>query len=293
MGGDGRAGIDGAGFALHVMVPAYGPSPYLERTLASVLESADARTTVTVVDDGSPGPEVRGAVHRAGRGIEYVRNELNLGVAGAFRSCLRLSRGEYTVFLGSDDIVEPGYVAEVRRLAARYAMPAMVLPGVTVIGSAGEPAMPLGDRVKRWLAPAQEQLLAGDRLAASLLTGNWLYFPAVAWRTEVLRRYGFRQDMQTALDLDVELRMVFDGEALAWSPRPAFRYRRHEHSASSTTARSGDRFAEERQLFRWAHRRAQDLGWRRSVLAARLHPTARLHWALTRVAGMAVGRSPA
>ena len=293
MSGGGRAGVDSERFALHVMVPAYGPSPYLERTLASVLQSADARTTVTVVDDGSPGPEVETVVHRAGRGIEYVRDDLNRGVAGAFRSCLRLSRGEYTVFLGSDDIVEPCYVAEVRRLAGRYAMPAMVLPGVTVIGSAGEPAMPLGDRVKRWLAPAQEQLLAGDRLAASLLTGNWLYFPAVAWRTEVLRRYGFRQDMQTALDLDVELRMVFDGEALAWSPRPAFRYRRHEQSASSTTARSGDRFAEERQVFRWAHERAQDLGWRRSALAARVHPTARLHWALARLAGMAVGRSPA
>ena len=290
MSGDGGAGVDGDAFALHIMVPAYGPSPYLEQTLSSVLESADARTDVTVVDDGSPGPEVATVVRRTGRGVEYVRNEQNLGVAGAFRSCLRLSRGEYTVLLGSDDIVEPWYVAEVRRLAGRYAKPAMVLPGVTVIGSAGKPAMPLGDRVKRWLAPAQEQLLAGDRLAASLLTGNWTYFPAVAWRTEVLRRYGFRQDMETALDLDVELRMVFDGEALAWSPRPAFQYRRHEQSASSTTARSGHRFAEERQVFLWAQGRAQDLGWRRSVLAARLHPTSRLHWALTKVAG---GRSTA
>lgn len=41
-----------------------------------------------------------------------------------------------------------------------------------------------------------------------------------------VRRYGFRQDMQTTLDLDLdlELRMVFDGEALAGGGgRPSLR----------------------------------------------------------------------
>lgn len=267
-------------FLLHIVVPAYGKSPYLRGTLSSALVSADEATVVTVVDDGSPDDEVRQAASSAGDRVEYVRLERNLGVAGAFQACLELSRGEYTVFLGSDDVLQPTYVSEVRRLVDRHAAPTMVLPGVVVVGSSGDPVRPLADRVKKMLAPKREILLQGDRLAASLLTGNWLYFPAIAWRTQALRRYGFRQDMQTALDLDLELRIVFDGGTLAWSPAPAFTYRRHAESASSRTAKSGARFAEEGALFTWAQARARELGWPRSVLAARWHPTARLHAAL-------------
>ncbi len=280
-------------FSLHIVVPAYGDSPYLRETLASVLATADHATMVTVVDDGSPGTEVRTAASIAGDRVEYCRLERNLGIAGAFQACLALSRGDYTVFLGSDDVLEPAYVSEVRRLVDRHAAPTMVLPGVTVIGPSGSPVQPLADRVKKLLAPKQEVHLSGDRLASSLLTGNWLYFPAIAWRTQVMRRYGFRQDMQTALDLDLELRIVFDGGTLAWSPAPAFRYRRHVESASSRTAWSGDRFAEERALFSWAHVRARELGWRRSMLAARWHLTARLHAALVRASAVAAVASRA
>ncbi len=264
-------------FDLHVLVPAYGASPHLEAALVSVLGSAAERTLVTVVDDGSPGTEVQTTTSRGGSRIEYVRLERNLGVAGAFQACVERSRGEYTTLLGSDDLLDASYVTQVRRLVRTYARPTMVLPGVNVIGPDGGPLLPLADRVKRWLSPRREGLLAGDRLAASLLVGNWLYFPAIAWRTDALQRYGFRQDMQTALDLDVELRMAFDGQTLAWSPTPAFSYRRHPASFSSVTAVSGERFAEERSLFVWAESRARELGWRRSAVAARLHPTSRLH----------------
>lgn len=277
-------------FMLHVLVPAYGPSPYLLETLRSVAASADPCTVVTVVDDGSPDDGVRTAAAAAGPGVDYVRLERNFGIAGAFRACTALSQGEYTVLLGSDDLLEPHYVREVRRLVECHASPEMVLPGVTVIGSAGSRTTPLADRVKRALAPRRERLLWGDRLAASLLVGNWLYFPAIAWRTDVLREKSFRQDMQTALDLDLELRIVFDGGSLAWSPVPAFRYRRHDASASSLTALSGDRFAEERALFSWAFVRARELGWRRSALAARVHPTSRMHRAIVR-ASLARSRS--
>ncbi len=275
-------------FCIHVVVPAYGESPYLADTLRSVLAAADEQTLITVVDDGSPGEEVRVAATAAGSGVEYVRLPVNRGIAGAFQASADLSRGDYTVLLGSDDVLEPWYVQEVRGLVERHAGPAMVLPGVTVIGDKGELVVPLADRVKRLLTPRREQLLHGDRFAASLLLGNWLYFPAIAWRTATLRGYGFRQDMQTALDLDLELRIAFDGGGLAWSPSPAFRYRRHTGSASSRTAMSGDRFGEERALFAWAEGQARELGWRRSVWASYLHPTARFHAGLVRASSATV-----
>jgi hypothetical protein len=157
---------------------------------------------------------------------------------------------------------------------------------VTVVDGSGAVVRPLADRVKGVLAPhgREPRLLSGDRLVAGLLTGNWLYLPALAWRTDVLQRYGFRPDMTTALDLDTELRVLMDGGSLARDPRPAFRYRRHAASVSSRSAVAGERFAEERALYAWAAGRAAELGWRRSVLAARVQLTSRLHRALAHAA---------
>jgi GT2 family glycosyltransferase len=267
---------------LHVLIPSYGASPYLAQAIGGALAAADGTTVVTVVDDGTPGNAVEVTTRRAGAAVEYVRLESNLGIAGAFQHCVEISRGEYTVITGSDDEMTFGYVAAVRHLVAAFERPAMVLPGVRVIDEAGQEVRPLADRVKRLLSPHAQQpiIMGGDRLAASLLTGNWLYFPAMAWRTEELRAWGFRQDMTTALDLDLALRAVFSGARLAVGTEVCFSYRRHGTSVSSVEARDGRRFLEERALHRWAADEARRRHWLRSSIAGRLRITSRLHRAM-------------
>jgi glycosyltransferase involved in cell wall biosynthesis len=267
---------------LHVLVPAYGDSPYLGETLASLLAASDGSVAVTVVDDGTPDDAVQRACQAAGPEVEYVRLPVNRGVAGAFQACAERSLGAYTVIMGSDDLMEPGYPAVLRTLVSRFGDPELATTGVTVVDSRSAEVRPLPDRVKALLAPRGRdvRLLSGDRLVALLLTGNWLYFPALAWRTDVLQQHRFRPDMETVLDLDIELRVLFEGGSIAWTPQRAFRYRRHGASVSSLSAVAGERFDEERALYRWAG----ELGWRRSAVAARLQATSRLHRALAAAA---------
>ena len=267
---------------LHVLVPAYGDSPYLGETLRSVLATGAADVRLTVVDDGTPGNAVAEVCRAAGPSAEYVPLPAHVGVAGAFQACVERSQGEYTVLMGSDDVMAPDYPAVLRALIAEHGEPELATTRVNVVDGTGADVRPLPDRVKALLAPKGPgtRLLSGDRLVASLLTGNWLYFPALAWRTDALRAHGFRSDMETALDLDRELRVLFDGGSLAWTPEVAFHYRRHGASVSSRSAVSGVRFAEERDLYRWAWGRAGALGWRRSRWAARLRATSRLHGGL-------------
>jgi glycosyltransferase involved in cell wall biosynthesis len=263
---------------VHVLVPAYGPSPFLSWTLDSVLAAADDHTRVTVLDDGTPGPDVLSITAAFEGRLEYLRSPTNRGVAGSFQACVDYSGGDYTVIMGSDDLMEPWYVEEINSLAKEFSEPAMLLPAVTVVDSSGTVVTPLADRVKGWLAPrGRRQLLGGEALATRLLLGNFLYFPAMAWRTDLLRRYGFREDLETVLDLDLEMRLVFDGEQLAWSPRRSFRYRRHSASASSITAAAGGRFDEEAAVYAWSIEAAEARGWRRARRAAQLHPASRLH----------------
>jgi glycosyltransferase involved in cell wall biosynthesis len=275
---------------VHVLVPTYGPAPYLEQALRSVVAARREGVEVTVVDDGSPVPAAAAVVERLrseGHDIELVRLPENLGVAGAFNRCAELSRGDRTVIMGDDDLLEAWYVDEVRGLIARFGDVAMVMPGVTVIDAGGEVRRPMTDRVKSVLAMRRTMpvALGGQSLAASLLTGNWLYFPAIAWRTDDLRSRAFRTDMSTAMDLEVELALILDGAQIAVSRRPSFRYRRHAESVSSRTAVSGERFAEERELYAWAARECERRGWTWAAAAARLHLTSRLHGLLVRAGG--------
>jgi hypothetical protein len=269
---------------LHVLIPAYGPSPFLREAVGSVLGTGDGSVRLTVVDDGTPGPVVQDICRAAG--AEYERLPENRGVAGAFQACADRSTGDYTLIMGSDDVMGRGYPAALRELTERHARPELVTTRVRVLDAAGRESRPLPDRVKGLLGPraGRSRLLSGDRLVAGLLTGNWLYFPALAWRTDVLQRYDFRADMETALDLDLELRALFDGGSLAWSPLQEFGYRRHGASVSSLSAVGGDRFAEERAVLAWAGQRADELGWRRSSVSARVQLTSRLHRGLAAAA---------
>jgi glycosyltransferase involved in cell wall biosynthesis len=263
---------------LHVLVPAYGRSPYLADALRSVLAADEAGVRLTVVDDGTPSSVVADICREAG--VEYQRLPENLGVAGAFQACATRSTGEYTMIMGSDDLMGRGCPAALRCLAESYGRPELVTTRVMVLDGSGREVRPLPDRVKSLLGPSSARgprLLSGDRLVASLLTGNWLYFPAVAWRTDVLRRHAFRADMETALDLALELAVLFEGGSLAWSPVREFGYRRHAESVSSQSAVQGRRFEEERAVFAWAGQRAAALNWRRSSVSARLQVTSRLH----------------
>jgi len=277
--------------SVHVLIPAYGRSPYLAEAVRSVLALTGEGIELTVVDDASPGDEVAAVLAGLDAEVDYVRLPHNLGVAGAFDACTRLSRGDYTVLVGSDDVLEPWYAEELRRLVDRFGTVEMAMPRVTVIDTSGTPHLPLVDRVKGWLAPRGDapRVLGGERLAASLLTGDWLYFPALAWRTDVLQAMSFRTDMGTAMDLDLALRIVFDGGRLAVSPRPSFRYRRHAESVSSRTAVSGERFAEEQEIFARAAQRSHELHWARAERAARLHATSRLHALVTSVRARSSG----
>jgi GT2 family glycosyltransferase len=251
--------------------------------------------TLTVLDDGPADPElarwfaeVSSAAAGRGQDVRYLHNPGNLGLNRNFQRCVDLADGDLVVLLGADDRMLPGYVRAVTAAAAAVPHAAMIQPGVRVIDAAGAPVRPLGDRVKSLLALSVHgrRVVGGEQLAASLLRADWMYFPAVAFRREWLRRFGFRPGYDVVLDLDMYLRMLLAGAELVLVEEVCFEYRRHAASLSSAEASSGGRFDEEHAFFAEARALMAAHGWRRAARAADAHLTSRLH-ALVR-AGAAV-----
>jgi hypothetical protein len=173
---------------------------------------------------------------------------------------------------------------------------AMYQPGVQVIDERGEPVKTLVDEVKRRLyAPttAKEPLvLGGERLATNLLSGNWLYFPSVCWRADIVKKVNFREELSVIQDLALVIELVQRGEELAVGGTVCFQYRRHTSSLSSHEAISGARFGEAHRYFLEVADTLERHGWHKAARAARRHVSMRLH-ALSMVPGALRSRQPA
>jgi abequosyltransferase len=97
-----------------VAIPAYNRPEELAMLLESIAAQAFDSFDCLVVEDHSPrGKEIE-AVAAAAQAkhptlrLRYVSNEKNLGYDGNLRRILELSEGDFTLFMGDDDLLLPG-----------------------------------------------------------------------------------------------------------------------------------------------------------------------------------------
>jgi glycosyltransferase involved in cell wall biosynthesis len=265
---------------LDILMPFYGRVDQFRIAVESVRAQTDADWRLVIVDDVYPdvsaGEWARGLDDPR---ITYVRNQQNLGVSGNFNRCVSLIENDFAVIIGCDDVMRPEYVARIGALRSRYPVADLLQPGVSVIDQNGEPSEPLADRVKTLLRPrgARPRVLKGEELAASLLRGNWCYFPSLAWRSDRLREFGFREDRRVVQDLTLIMQIVLSGGSLVLDAEIVFDYRRHAASVSSQGGVDGSKFAEERDVFYEAADSCDALGWHRAARVARRHVPSRLN----------------
>jgi glycosyltransferase involved in cell wall biosynthesis len=262
------------------MMPFYGRFDYFRRAVESVLSQDDADWRLVIVDDVYP-DEAPGqwAASIEDERVHYIRNDSNLGVSRNYRKCVDLATSEFCVIMGCDDVMLPNYVARMHDLIARFPHASMIQPGVEVIDGDGRRTRPLADIVKDAYRPrgARPVKLHGEGLAASLLRGNWTYFPSLVWRTALVKHYGFRLDLNVVQDLAMIVEILKNDGNLILDDRVAFQYRRHATSVSARTGVDGSKFVQERTLFSEATRDFAALGWKRASRAAKHHFSSRLH----------------
>jgi glycosyltransferase involved in cell wall biosynthesis len=279
--------------ALDILVPYWGDPDLMRETVDSVLSQDRDDWRLTVVDDAYPDRQVfEWLLEMDDARVTVVRHAANVGITANYRECLARATQEHVVFLGSDDVLLPNYVAVVLDAFAAVPEAVMVQPGVRVVDETGTPSAGLADTVKqRLLRPrgTQRTVLSGESLATSLLHGNWLYWPSIAFSRKAVDEIGFRVEMPIIQDFALELDLVARGGSLVVDPAECFLYRRHIGSASSTTLVDGSRFADERTYYLMAAEQMEALGWTKAARAARARLTSRAH-ALSLLPGVVARR---
>ncbi|MGN6127612.1 MAG: glycosyltransferase [Humibacter sp.] len=265
---------------LDIFVPFWGDPALLRATVTSVLAQRNPGWRLTVIDDCYPDATIAQWFETLDDDrVSYVRNEANIGITENYRKAIRLASADHVTILGSDDLLHPNYVDVVLAALSEAPDADVVQPGVDVIDEHGRVIMPLADRVKHMLAPRGDgvTMLRGQRMATSLMRGDWLYWPSLTFRTETLRRTDFRDGLPIIQDLALLMDIAFADGSLAYTPTLAFSYRRHGKSASQRTLLDGQRFRDERRYLAEARQIAAAKGWRNTALTARVRLLSRLH----------------
>ena len=219
---------------LSIIIPIYQVEQYLPACLDSVLLPGRTDYEIVAVDDGSPDRSGAVAEEYAARfpGLIRVIHRENGGLGAARNTGIEAARGEYLLFLDSDDTLAPGAPEEMLA-ALEQGGDAILFDFVhvdeagrellTVSGSRGEGSFSLAQRPEQLLDPPN----ACNKLwRRSLFTETGIRFPAGLWYE----------------DLAVTPALCLQAESLRAVPRPWLRYL--QRSGSITNSRNLARNAE-------------------------------------------------
>jgi glycosyltransferase involved in cell wall biosynthesis len=263
---------------LHVVIPAYGDSPYLQQTLETSVKQLPAEVPITVIEDPSVGSNIESIVKNYSR-VQYVKNNERLGIGGNFNKAIELSTGIFTQICGSDDIFLNNPLVGFGSALISQSDIAAVGLDVEVINNIGKIVKTIPDLAKNFINPSSKKntIFQNEKIFSRLMLGDFMYFPAILWRTKTLKKIKFDGNFHTAMDLDVLTRLLNNDQKIAFINSKVLGYRRHSQSASSLYAKSIGRFDEEFLCHKNALEIARRKNWKTGAFLAQLALTVRLH----------------
>jgi glycosyltransferase involved in cell wall biosynthesis len=262
---------------LHVMIPAYGKSPYLRKTLETAVKNLSSEVLISVVEDPHPEFDLKKIVDDFPR-VTYFKNSQRLGVGGNFNKCIELSQGKFTQICGSDDLIIDDPTKYISDNLEEDSIAAIGFD-VNIINENDKLTNPLPDKIKYLLRPKMNQIevFKKDKIFKNLMLGDWLYFPAMLWNTNVIKELKFNENYHTAMDLDMFIKIFTNNKTVAFVKQKTLLYRRHQESESSKYAKSEGRFKEEFECHKKAIKIAKTNNLKNVRFFAQLALTVRLH----------------
>jgi glycosyltransferase involved in cell wall biosynthesis len=236
--------------AITIVLPVYGRSALLAQALASVLAQDDDGWQLLIADDHSPAETVAQldgwqAGPAAGRAVQRRRSPRNRGLFANLNGALAEVTTPWVLLLCSDDLLQPGAIADVRRLRQAWPAAALMLSTFDSIAADGSPrpatSAEYHDRVsdRTTLLPPERSVPQLLRLGS--LNGN---LTGMAFTLDLWRQVGpFREDWRHAADWEWLARAAAAGPVLL-NRTPIASVRTHDGQLSDANRRSGHELPE-------------------------------------------------
>jgi glycosyltransferase involved in cell wall biosynthesis len=216
-----------------ILIPTYNYVAYVEQAVASAVAQTYPNVEVVVNDNCSTDGAWELLSERFGAEprVRLSRNATNLGMNANFERVLELARGEYVMWLSSDDFLFPTHVEQ---LAARFASdPSLdVVYGNTYF--ARDDGVVHAVRAMTGQFPV-DYVDARDELVENFTTVCPVCFPCMLLRRSVLAEPGIWRDpdaTEIAGDWEIVMRLALAGKRFAYIARPSMAIRMHAGQSS-------------------------------------------------------------
>ena len=178
-----------------VVIPCYKQAHYLPQAIESVIDQTYKNYEIIVVDDGSPDNTSEVAARYSG--VRVIRQK-NQGLSAARNTGIRESRGEYLVFLDSDDRLRPKALESGIDCMMNCIEAGLVFGRYHCIHEDGTPY------------PTSSNLYQNQDIYLGLLKNNFIGMcAAVMYRRQIFDLVGgFDPDINPAADYDLYLRIA-------------------------------------------------------------------------------------
>jgi glycosyltransferase involved in cell wall biosynthesis len=197
---------------ISIVTPAGRDTPYLERTLESVIGQGYPRLEYIVVHHGSNSGASQ-ILNRHRPRLRCVESRPDRGQANAINAGFDLSRGEIMAWVNSDDVLLPGALSHVSRYFVAH-------PDVDVVYG-HRVLLDESDRdIGLWVTPRH--------CADSLRWLDWIPQETVFWRRRVWDSVGgIDESLALAFDWDLFSRFHRSGASIVRLPRFLGGFRKH------------------------------------------------------------------
>jgi len=225
-----------AGFVWSVTIPAFNAERYLGQTLQSVLEQADDRVQIVVLDDHCSDRTIEIAKQIGGDRVEVRANAENLGAIATFNACINAASGRLVHILHADDRVRPGFYAVMERAMADNSKPSMASCRTQLID----------EHSRAGVTTRSERDGSGVWLEALTTLGvsNCVRPPGVVVPRDVYDTVGsFRPDLPHAADWEMWARLAAAGPVW-FEDQVLAEYRQHGAQDTAARVRTGDNIRE-------------------------------------------------
>jgi len=203
-----------------IVIPVYNQEKYIKACVESVLEQDYENLEIIVVDDGST-DATPAILKEFGKKIKYIRQE-NRGPACALNCGIRLARGEFVGWLGSDDMYLPGKIKHQIQKFQENNFLALIYTDYIIIDSEGKE-----------LRVSQCPSLPPEQLSKVLLVANFINGSTVLMRKKCHEKVGYYdENLKASMDGDMWFRLLEYGYKFGHIPVPYVKYRWHPANIS-------------------------------------------------------------
>lgn len=216
-----------------VMIPTYNCTSFLVHAIESVLaqDPGEHLMQIEVIDDCSTDADIAAVVAEVGKGrVQLFQQPVNRGSLRNFETCINRAKGEWVHLLHGDDMVKPGFYAEIEELFTLYPEAGAAFTAVSYINNTG------GEWMYHKRVSDKKGLV--DDFLYKIAETQWLQPPAIVVKRTVYEKIGSFFAVHYGEDWEMWTRIAAH-YPVAYSPNYLAQYRNHHNNISSRYLLSG------------------------------------------------------